>query len=195
MLRTVRSNVFSRPTRVAAIHTPVRSISLATTGRVSIPLATSVLRPSVYLPKSLVNSFATAKGRGRPKGTKGGKTKAKSGAVAKSKKAKKPRELTEKQKAKQEASKRRELVKQLKITALTPPEKLPQNPRGVGVQMKYPEVDKSQPTVQRLREVMELVNSMSPEEREVRFPPILVRLPRLTMYPEGEGYSRIKQSS
>ncbi|RJE22772.1 HMG box protein [Aspergillus sclerotialis] len=133
LLRTVRPNVLCRSARVAAIHTPAKRVSLATTGRLS-KLPVGVAYPSSVL-RVLTKSYATAgesegsseKSTGKRKASKtskGGKKKKKSASSA-SKKPKKPKRkgLTPRQKSLKAAKERRDMISRLKETALQPPKK------------------------------------------------------------------------
>lgn len=182
MLRTVRPNVLCRSTRVAAIHTPAKRVSLATTGRLS-KLPVGVASSSAILPRILANFYATAdeatsssKGstgkrkasKGRKKTTLGRKRVKK----PKSKPAKKPKKkvLTEKQQAKLAARKRREEISRLKEVALTPPKVRAVVPHSLLISEIFEKArqDPSRTTRMTLHESQEIAKSYSEEEKEVR---------------------------
>lgn len=206
MLRAVRLNVLSRPTRVAPLHTPARRVSLATSGRVSNASAGVVYASAVQSGK-LTNSYATTAGRSKgktskttratktTKASKGRKT-AKTGgsrASAKPKKAPKRRVLTEKQKAARDAKKKREEIKQLLETALTPPKKLSPNAHSVGFKEKFEEARKMGGDMKQVfQRTAEMVKSMDPEDREVRLRGSLTYPRRLTTYLAVAGYCRVE---
>lgn len=187
------AKVLSRP-RVAFIHSHARRISPATNGLLSNP-ATNGIFPVGVRAGSLINSYATTAGRGRSKAgaqkktTKSTKTdkkaapkkkaakktttkpKPKSKAKAKPKPKPKRKVLTEKQKEAKKAKEFREKVKELKATALEPPKRLPEQPWTVTFQGVYPEAAKNnEKGVPSFRAAVELAKSISPEQKEVRWP-------------------------
>lgn len=169
MLRTVRLNVFSRPARVAALHTPARRVSLASTGRFPNALA-GVVYPSANQPGKPSNSYATA-----AKGTKTtSKKTSKTSKTTKDSKGKKPAKRgpkvsADKIKAEKEARKQKEKINQLRIAALSPPKPSVVNAHILALQEKYAEAREAggkQPEV--FKKASELAYSLPPEEKEVR---------------------------
>lgn len=166
MLCTVRLNVFSRPARVAALHSPARRVSLASTGRVPNALA-GVVYPPANQPGKLSNSYATT-----AKGTK--KTTSKTSKTTKDSKGKKPAKRgpkvsADKIKADKEARKQKEKINQLRIAALNPPKPSVINAHILALQEKYAEAREAggkQPEV--FKKASELAYSLPPEEKEVR---------------------------
>lgn len=162
MLRTVRLNVFSRPARVAALHTPARRVSLASTGRFPNALA-GVVYPSANQPGKPSNSYATT--------AKGTKKTSKTTKDSKGKKPAKrgPKVSADKIKADKEARKQKEKINQLRIAALNPPKPSVINAHVLALQEKYAEAREAggkQPEV--FKKASELAYSLPPEEKEVR---------------------------
>ncbi|KAJ5370358.1 uncharacterized protein N7496_006450 [Penicillium cataractarum] len=151
--RVARANVLqhlrlgdasSHQTRVIGVQNQLRRLSLATNSRFSTPLAGS---PSAVKSQQS-QSFATeaTKTDSAKKSTKKSTTK-----EPKAEKKKTKRVLTEKQKEAKEKKESRELIKQLKETALQPPKKLPQVARSIAIQHK-------------IKELREQSSSMTPVE-------------------------------
>ncbi|RAL00369.1 HMG-box domain-containing protein [Aspergillus ibericus CBS 121593] len=138
------SNAFSRPVRQAISQSHVRRMSLATLGRFVTPNV-RYAPVSVALSGHLTSGYATA---ASPKKRTTKKTAPKSIEKAASKTTKKPRAkkvLTEEQKeAKKEAKKasdQKKLVKELKVTALSPPKRVT-NYFTLAMLSKYEEIKK-----------------------------------------------------
>lgn len=177
MLRSVRPNVLCRSARVAAIHTPAKRVSLATTGRLS-KLPVRVAYPSSIL-RSLTKSYVTdgeAEGssekstekRKASKTSKGGK-KSSTSTPKKPKKPKK-RGLTARQKSMKAAKERRDTISRLKETALQLPKPRPIAPPSLLVRDVYEKAKEDPNRTQRLTfaEAQAIAKTYSKEEREVR---------------------------
>lgn len=171
--RVARANVLrhlrlgdasSHQTRVIGVQNQLRRLSLATNPRFSTPLAGS---PSAMKPQQS-QSFATdaTKSDSAKKSTKKSTTK-----EPKAEKKKTKRVLTEKQKEAKEKKESRELVKQLKETALQPPKKLPQVARSIAIQHKIKELreqSSSTTPVEIFKEAVSQVYSQRLNEADVR---------------------------
>lgn len=120
-LRALHLSAFPRSTGVIGLQNQLRRICLATKSgnvRPQIPAISSVQ----WLSQS--NSFATEATKSpRAKSS----SKSANGKHADKDSIKKKKPLTEKQKEKRDAHQRKLQIDQLKVTALTPPKKLPAN--------------------------------------------------------------------
>lgn len=195
VLRTVRLNVRSRSARVAAIHTPAKRVSLATTGRFS-KLPVGIVYPPTALSSHLVNSYATKASAGESESssategrTKGSsKTSANEETTKETKKPKKTKKtkkttkargrpvLTEKQRDARIAKQKRQEMAQLKQDALSPPKRLPETPSNLTLQSCLPEARRivgANDKAAILSKAWELARSKSAEEQEVRTPGFL----------------------
>ncbi|KAL2832095.1 hypothetical protein BDW59DRAFT_115346 [Aspergillus cavernicola] len=131
ILRTLPVNVaFARPVRVAASQHHIKRISFAACRPLSTSVAPNVPR-SNFLVGNFARSYATVgrmkgslskkkKPIGRPRGTRNKKTEQKTGELTDAQKAKE-----EAKTARAEAKKKKLLVQELKKTALKVPKKLP----------------------------------------------------------------------
>ncbi|GIJ84019.1 hypothetical protein Asppvi_002852 [Aspergillus pseudoviridinutans] len=170
-----RSNALVRPSRVAIANGLVRRICLST-NRHLVNSTAKTIRPSVILSRPLINSFATTSTHDdetettRAKGSKTGKTKTtkKSSSKAKAKAKPKPRKkMTDKQKEAKKAEKLKELVKQLKKTALEPPKKLIENPWNLAIATVAKEIHaRGVKGPDFVAQCSQLAQSISADERE-----------------------------
>lgn len=164
VLRHLRlGDALSHQARVIGVQNQLRRLSLATNSRFSTPLAGSF--SGVH--SQLSHSFATeaTKSISPKKSTKKSTTK-----KAKTEKKKTKRALTEKQKEAKEKKESRDLVKQLKETALQPPKKLPQTARAIATQHKLKELREQSPSrsqVEIFKEAIEQVFSQRLPEADV----------------------------
>jgi hypothetical protein len=154
----------------------VRRICLSTNRQLVNPTAKTI-RPSVILSRPLINSFATTSTPDdetettKSKGSKTGKktTKTRSSKVTATAKPKPRKKLTDKQKEARKAEKMKELVKQLKKTALEPPKKLIENPWNLAIATVAKEIHaRGVKGPDFVMQCSQLAQSISAEEREVR---------------------------
>ncbi|KAF7117549.1 hypothetical protein CNMCM5793_006601 [Aspergillus hiratsukae] len=170
-----RGGALIRPTRVAIANGLVRRICLSTNHHL-VNATAKTIRPSVILSRPLINSFATTSTPDeetettKSKGSKTGKKKTtkKRSSTAKAKDKPKPRKrLTEKQKEAKKAEKTKELVKQLKKTALEPPKKLIENPWNLAIATVAKEIQaRGVKGPDFVAQCSQLAQSISAEERE-----------------------------
>jgi hypothetical protein len=173
-----RGDALIRATRVSIANGLVRRICLSTTHRLVNPTAKTI-RPSVILSRPLINSFATTSTpdeatettKSKSKAGKKKTTKKRSSTTkAKAKPKPKPRKrLTEKQKEAKKAEKTKELIKQLKKTALEPPKKLIENPWNLAIATVAKEIQaRGVKGPDFVAQCSQLAQSISAAEREVR---------------------------
>ncbi|RMJ21226.1 HMG box protein [Aspergillus sp. HF37] len=164
MLRTVRLNVFSHRARVAALHTPSRRVSLASTGRFPNALA-GIVYPSAIQTGKSSNSYATTARGSKTTSKKTSKTTKASKGKEPAKRG--PKVSADKIKAQKEARKQKEKIDQLRTAALKLPELSLVNTRALAMQEKAQEVKKAGGKGQEVfKRATELVGSMGPEEVE-----------------------------
>ncbi|KAI9928758.1 hypothetical protein ASPWEDRAFT_65783 [Aspergillus wentii DTO 134E9] len=177
-------NVFSRPTRVAAIHSHARRVSLAAGRRFANPITRTEYQFGA-VSQGLIKSYATvgrpkgSTGKAKPKATEAAGDEKKSGKTAKSKTSgakkdstkeepkKKRKVLTDKQKEAKKVKEQRELLKTLKETALQPPKKASEHKWTLAVQDKLVGVDRSKfKGTEVFQEGVRGARNVTPEEDE-----------------------------
>ncbi|PLN79447.1 hypothetical protein BDW42DRAFT_172840 [Aspergillus taichungensis] len=172
------SDTFSRPVCKTIAQSHARRVCLAANSRSLHPSGRHVSATSV-LPKTLANGYATkSTSDGNAKSTEGKRTTKVKTTTTKTVKAKKTKKsapkkvLTEEQKEaadeKKKIQKLKQLIKELKQTALTPPKQLPMQPHllAIGEKRKALErgPDESMPDV--FRRAVALSRSITPEEQQ-----------------------------
>ncbi|EAW07831.1 HMG-box domain-containing protein [Aspergillus clavatus NRRL 1] len=166
-----RSDALARPTRMINTNGHVRRICLPIS-RYSINPVTKTTRPEGILSRTWSRSFATANDADEDvkptKSKKTTKTKKSRSKKAKSKaKPKTRRTLTEKQKEAKKAKESRETLKQLKLTALEPPKKLPEFAWNLAVTMKIAEAKaKGLKGKEAFKEATQMAKSIGFDENE-----------------------------
>lgn len=148
--------VIPRPTGVTSMQNQLRRLCLSTSSTQARPKLQAVL-PMRSLLQS--KSFATA-----PNGEK--TTKKPNAKKPKAKKAKKP--LTEEQLARKKLKEDRAQIKQLKLTALQPPKKLPYSFYTLALQAKLPELKGQYPTMgEAFKQAPALIKTIEGYEKQV----------------------------
>ncbi|PLB40023.1 uncharacterized protein BDW47DRAFT_123964 [Aspergillus candidus] len=172
------SDTFSRPVCNTIAQSHARRISLAANSR-SLHASGRHVSAAGVLPKTLANGYATkSTSDGAAKSTEGKRTTKVKTTTTKTIKAKKTKksapkkDLTEEQKEaadeKKKILKLKQLIKELKATALTPPKQLPSQPHllAIGEKRKALErgPDESMPDV--FRRAVALSRSITAEEQQ-----------------------------
>jgi hypothetical protein len=147
----MHSGVVLRPTGVTSMQNQLRRLCLSTSSTEARP------KLQVALPiRSLVSSKSFATAPSDVKTTKKPKVK----------KAKKP--LTEEQLARKKLKEDRAQIKQLKLTALQPPKKLPYSFYTLALQAKLPELKGQYPTMgEAFKQAPALIKTIEGYEKQV----------------------------
>ncbi|KAF9887514.1 hypothetical protein FE257_010092 [Aspergillus nanangensis] len=164
LLRSLHLNEsFSGPIRVVVSQPHVRCITFATRRCTLRPIPSNIAAPGVLSKQLINNTYATASDGQK---TKSKKTPAKPKKTAEKAKPKR-KVLTEKQKDAKKARELRQLIKDLKITALEPPKRLPDNYWNLAVVSKLSEAEKTSPKgAEAFKAATELAKAISEAERE-----------------------------